>query len=71
MDVSIIIPSFNEKESLPELLDWIRQVMEREGLEYEAIIVDDGSTDGTWECVRSLSATDPRIKGIRFPRNYG
>ena len=71
MDVSIIIPSFNEKESLPELLDWIRQVMEREGLEYEAIIVDDGSTDGTWECVRSLSATDPRIKGIRFRRNYG
>ena len=71
MDVSIIIPSFNEKESLPELLDWIRQVMEREGLEYEALIVDDGSTDGTWECVRSLSATDPRIKGIRFRRNYG
>ncbi len=71
MDVSIIIPSFNEKESLPELLDWIRQVMEREGLEYEAIIVDDGSTDGTWECVRSLSASDPRIKGIRFRRNYG
>ena len=71
MDVSIIIPSFNEKESLPELLDWIRQVMEREGLEYEAIIVDDGSTDGTWECVRSLSATDPRIKGICFRRNYG
>ncbi|MBO4757346.1 MAG: glycosyltransferase family 2 protein [Bacteroidales bacterium] len=71
MDISIIIPSFNEKESLPELLGWIRQVMEREGLEYEAIIVDDGSTDGTWDCVRSLSAEDPRVKGIRFRRNYG
>ena len=71
MDVSIIIPSFNEKESLPELLDWIRQVMEREGLEYEAIVVDDGSTDGTWESVRRMAGADPRVKGIRFRRNYG
>ena len=71
MDISIIIPSFNERESLPELLDWIRQVMEREGLSYEAIIVDDGSTDGTWDSVRSLSASDDRIKGICFRRNYG
>ena len=71
MDVSIIIPSFNERESLPELLGWIRQVMEREGLEYEAIIVDDGSTDGTWESVRRFSEEDSRIKGIRFRRNYG
>ena len=55
MDISIIIPSFNEKESLPELLGWIRQVMEREGLEYEAIIVDDGSTDGTWDSVKGFS----------------
>ena len=71
MDISIIIPSFNEKESLPELLGWIRQVMEREGLEYEAIIVDDGSTDGTWDSVKSFSEEDPRVKGIRFRRNYG
>ena len=71
MDVSIIIPSFNERESLPELLGWIRQVMEREGLEYEAIVVDDGSTDGTWESVRRLAGADPRVKGIRFRRNYG
>ena len=71
LDISIIIPSFNEKESLPELLDWIRQVMEREGLSYEAIIVDDGSNDGTWDCVKSLSEGDSRIKGIRFRRNYG
>ncbi|MBO4917205.1 MAG: glycosyltransferase family 2 protein [Bacteroidales bacterium] len=71
MDISIIIPSFNEKESLPELLGWIRQVMEREGLEYEAIIVDDGSTDGTWDSVKGFSEEDPRVKGIRFRRNYG
>ena len=71
LDISIIIPSFNEKESLPELLDWIRQVLEREGLSYEAIVVDDGSNDGTWDCVKSLSEGDSRIKGIRFRRNYG
>ena len=47
MDISIVIPSYNEKESLPELLSWIRKVMDREGLSYEAIIVDDGSDDGT------------------------
>ena len=70
-DISVIIPSFNEKESLPELLDWIRQVMEREGLSYEAIVVDDGSDDGTWDCVKGLSEGDQRIKGIRFRRNYG
>jgi len=71
MDLSIIIPSFNENESLPELIAWIRRVMEREGLSYEAIIVDDGSDDGTWATVRRLSEEDPRIKGIRFRRNYG
>ena len=71
MDISIIIPSYNEKESLPELLSWIRKVMEREGLSYEAIIVDDGSDDGTWDLVRQISATDDAVKGIRFRRNYG
>ena len=71
MDISIVIPSYNEKESLPELLSWIRIVMEREGLSYEAIIVDDGSDDGTWDLVRQISATDDAVKGIRFRRNYG
>ena len=71
LDLSIIIPSFNEKESLPELLTWIRQVMERERLSYEAIIVDDGSDDGSWDCVKALSKKDPSVKGIRFRRNYG
>ena len=71
MDLSIIIPSFNENESLPELTGWIKQVMEREGLSYEVIIVDDGSDDGTWTTVRRMSEEDPCIKGIRFRRNYG
>ena len=71
MDISIIIPSYNEKESLPELLSWIRKVMESEGLSYEAIIIDDGSDDGTWDCVRQLAAADSSVKGIRFRRNYG
>ena len=71
MDISIIIPSFNEKESLPELLGWIARVMERESISYEVIIMDDGSTDGTWECVKGIAEGDPRIKGIRFRRNYG
>ena len=71
MDISIIIPSYNEKESLPELLSWIKIVMEREGLSYEAIIVDDGSDDGTWDLVRQISTTDDAVKGIRFRRNYG
>jgi glycosyltransferase involved in cell wall biosynthesis len=71
LDLSIIIPSYNEKESLPELLAWIRQVMEHEGLSYEAIVVDDGSDDGSWNCVKALSEKDPAVKGIRFRRNYG
>ena len=71
MDISIVIPSYNEKESLPELLSWIRKVMDRAGLSYEAIIVDDGSDDGTWDLVRQISTTDDAVKGIRFRRNYG
>ena len=70
-DLSIIIPSYNEKESLPELIAWIRRVMEREGRSYEVIIVDDGSTDGSWDTVLELSAQDPAVHGIRFRRNYG
>ena len=71
LDLSIIVPSFNENESLPELCSWIKEVMTREGLSYEVIIVDDGSNDGSWDTVRSLSEADGAIKGIRFRRNYG
>ena len=71
MDISVIIPAFNECESLPELSAWIARVMQEHGYSYEVVFVDDGSTDGTWETVRQLSAADDRIHGIRFRRNYG
>ncbi len=71
MDISVIIPSFNERESLPELTAWIARVMDGHNYSHEIIIVDDGSTDGSWECVKELSAADPSIRGIRFRRNYG
>lgn len=70
-DLSIIIPFYNEKESLPELVAWIRTVMEKNGFSYEVIMVDDGSTDGSWEEVTRLAQDDNTIKGISFRRNYG
>jgi glycosyltransferase involved in cell wall biosynthesis len=71
MDLSIVVPLFNERESLPELTSRIARVMEDNSLSFEILMVDDGSTDGSWECIRGLAAADPRIKGIRFRRNYG
>ena len=71
MDISVIIPAFNEKESLPELTAWIARVMEEHSYSYETIIVDDGSTDGSWGCISQLATADPRIHGIQFRRNYG
>ena len=71
MDISVIVPAFNECESLPELSAWIARVMQEHGYSYEVVFVDDGSTDATWETVRQLSAADDRIHGIRFRRNYG
>lgn len=70
-DISIIIPLLNEKESLPELTSWIRDVMHKNGWEYEILMVDDGSTDGSWDTIRELAAADSNIHGIRFRRNYG
>ena len=70
-DVSIIIPLFNEEESLPELTERIGKVMAAEGLSYEVLMVDDGSTDSSWEVIRRLAAADSRIKGLSFRRNYG
>ena len=70
-DLSIIVPSYNEKESLPELVSWIGRVMEREGRSYEVIIIDDGSTDGSWDTICSLAGEDSHVHGIRFRRNYG
>ena len=71
MDISVIIPAYNERESLPELVDWIERVMSANGYSHEIIIVDDGSTDGSWQTVRSLAAEHPDIHGISFRRNYG
>jgi len=71
MDISIVIPSFNESESLPELISWIKAVMVNNGLSYEIIFVDDGSTDNTWNIISDSSMHDETIKGIRFRRNYG
>lgn len=71
LDLSIIVPLFNEKESLPELVAWIRRVVEKEGWTHEIIMVDDGSRDGSWETIRNLSASDKSIRGIQFRRNYG
>lgn len=71
MDLTIIVPLFNEAESLPELVRWINRTLDGRGWEYEIIMVDDGSTDGSWNVVRELAEADGRIHGIRFRRNYG
>ena len=71
MDISVVIPLYNEEESLPELASWIKRVMEENGFSYEVIFVDDGSTDGSFHVIRKLSKENPNIKAIRFSRNYG
>lgn len=70
-DLSIIIPAYNECESLPELMSWIDQVMIREGFSREVIFVDDGSDDGTWNVIEKLSEEYNDVRGIQFRRNYG
>lgn len=71
MNVSIVVPLFNEVESLPELCGWIDRVLSENKLSYEVILVDDGSKDGSWEQIESLKLTYPQIRGVRFRRNYG
>lgn len=71
MDLTIVVPSYNERESLPELTQWIGRVLTPLSVDYEVLVVDDGSGDGTWEVVRALHAADARVRGIRFRRNYG
>jgi len=70
-DISVVVPLFNEEESLPELCRWIRQVMETNDFRYEILLVDDGSRDNSWEVIAELAKSDPYIEGIRFNRNYG
>lgn len=71
MDVSIVVPLFNEDESLPELTAWITRVVNANQFTYEIILVDDGSTDNSWQVIEQLSQQNPNIKGIKFQRNYG
>lgn len=71
MDLSIVIPLFNEEESLPELTDWIRKVVHANAWSYEIILIDDGSTDQSWSVIEKLRINHPEIKGIKFQRNYG
>lgn len=71
MNISVVIPLLNEEESLPELCAWIERVMYDHGFSFEVILVDDGSTDRSWEVIESLRRGSPVFKGIRFQRNYG
>ena len=71
MDLSIVIPLYNEDESLPELSAWIEKVMLQNNFSYEIIFIDDGSTDDSWKVIGHLRITNPHIKGIKFQRNYG
>lgn len=71
MDLSIVIPLYNEEESLPELSAWIEKVMRANDFSYEVILVDDGSTDGSWKVIEGLRTGNANIKGIKFQRNYG
>lgn len=70
-DISVVVPLFNESESLPELEAWIRKVLQNGGLSYEIIFIDDGSNDGSWDVVRKLASENPDVRGISFRRNYG
>src|ERR1700741_2526632 len=71
MDISIVVPLFNEAESLPELHDWIDRVMKANNFSYEIVFVDDGSKDGSWNVIEELSKKNPAVQGIKFRRNYG
>src|SRR5277367_775748 len=71
MDVSIIVPVYNEEESLPELCAWIQRVVKENNFSYEVIFVDDGSSDDSWNIIQKLHLGDANIKGIKFQRNYG
>ena len=71
MDISVIIPLYNEAESLPELYAWIERVMKEHGYSYEVIFVNDGSTDESWQVITDLKSKSSCVKGIKFRRNYG
>ena len=71
LDISVVVPLYNEEESLPELVEWIDRVARGEGLSYEVILVDDGSGDGSWRVIENLHERFAAVRGIKFARNYG
>ena len=71
MDISVVVPLYNEAESLPELQAWISRVMAENGFSYEVIYVNDGSTDESWAVIEGLARENDAVKGICFRRNYG
>lgn len=71
IDISVVVPLYNEVESLPELHAWIQKVMQANNFSYEVVFVDDGSKDGSWKVVEELHSKDKNVKGIKFQRNYG
>ena len=71
LDISVVVPLYNEVESLPELAEWVDRVMRENGFSYEMILIDDGSSDGSWEVVEGLKERYPAVRGISFARNYG
>ncbi|MBR3714073.1 MAG: glycosyltransferase family 2 protein, partial [Bacteroidales bacterium] len=71
MDISVIVPVYNEDESIGELREWIAKVMQDNNFSYEIIMIDDGSTDGSWKKIEQMGEDDHRVKGIKFRRNYG
>ena len=71
MDISVIVPLYNEEESLPELYAWIESVMKANNFTFEVIFINDGSTDHSWEIIEELSKKSENVRGIKFRRNYG
>ncbi len=71
LDISVVIPLYNEEESLPELYSWIERVMEEHGFSFEVLFINDGSTDHSWDVIEELSTRSEHVRGIKFRRNYG
>lgn len=71
MNLSIVVPLYNEEESLPELCSWIKSVVDQHGYTYEVLLIDDGSRDESWKVIQTIAAANPNVKGIKFQRNYG
>ena len=71
MNISVVVPLFNEEESLPELCAWIDRVMQKNNFSYEVLLIDDGSKDKSWKVIEQITAENSNIKGIKFRRNYG